>query len=101
MRPLCIRVKEPNMANVAKLKRMMLHSKIKPHDNLRLTAKHVMVTSADAVFVVHEDSKSHSKVTVSLSKGAFHFELSKQKLNTRSFTEAEIVAADTAMTHVL
>ena len=98
---LCIRVKEPNVADMAKLKRMMLYLKIKPHDNLRLTAEHVTVTSADAAFAVHEDFKSHSGVTVSLGKGAFHSESSKQKLNTRSSTEAETVAADTAMTHVL
>ena len=98
---LCTRVKEPNMIDMAKLKRMMLYLKIKPHDNLRLTAEHVIVTSADAAFAVHEDFKSHSGVTVSLGKGAFHFESSKQKLNTRSSTKAELVAADTAMTHVL
>ena len=101
VKALCgIRVKELNLTDVAKLKRLMLHSKIKPHDNSRLTARHVMMTSVNAAFAVHEDFKSHSKVTVFLSERAFHFESSKQKLNTKSFTEAETVVTDIAMTHV-
>ena len=61
----------------------------------------MIVTTADAAFAVHEDFKSHTGVTVSLGKGSLHNESTKQKLNTRSSTEAELVGADEAMTMVL
>lgn len=98
---LCSRVKEPNVVDKAKLHRMMAYLKLNPTDKLRLEACNYVVTSADAAFAVHDDYKSHTGVTVSLGRGTIHAESKKQKLNTRSSTEAELVAADEAMTNAL
>jgi hypothetical protein len=48
----------------------------------------------DAAFAVHNDMKSHTGAVLTLGKGAVNTISAKQKLNTRSSTEAELVAAD-------
>jgi len=48
----------------------------------------------DAAFAVHPDFKSHTGAVLTLGKGAVNTMSSKQKLNTRSSTEAELVGAD-------
>ena len=56
---------------------------------------------ADAAFAVHADMKSHTGFTGALGKGAFTTGSSKQKLNTTSSTEAELVAAHEALLYAL
>ena len=56
---------------------------------------------ANAAFAVHHDFKSHTGATMSLGKGAVQVISSKQKLNTKSSTEAELVAADDTLSHLL
>ena len=51
----------------------------------------------DGAFAVHRDMRSHTGVTMTLGKGAVLSGSSKQKLNTRSSTEAELIAVDEAM----
>eukprot|EP01033_Poteriospumella_lacustris_P016756 gene16756-11987_t len=46
----------------------------------------------DASFGVHDDYKSHSGLIVTLGKGPLIVSSSKQRLNTKSSTEAELVA---------
>ena len=48
----------------------------------------------DASFAVHPDFKSHSGATMMMGTGAIQSASMKQKLNTRSSTEAEIVGVD-------
>jgi hypothetical protein len=48
----------------------------------------------DAAFAVHHDFKSHTGAVLTLGKGAVNTVSAKQKLNTRSSTEAELVATD-------
>ena len=58
--------------------------------------------SIDAAFAVHPDMKSHSGMTMTMGKGAMCSAGSKkQKINTRSSTEAELVAVDDGMAPVL
>jgi len=47
----------------------------------------------DATYAVHPDMKSHTGGGVLLGWGAIMCKLSKQKLNTKSSTEAEVVGA--------
>ena len=56
---------------------------------------------ADGAFAVHSDSKSHTGAVMSLGKGAAYSTSTKQKLNTKSSTEAELVAVDDVMAQVI
>ena len=55
----------------------------------------------DAAFAVHKDFRSHSGATMSMGKGSIMAFSTKQKLNTRSLTEAALVAMDNAMSPIL
>ena len=55
----------------------------------------------DAAFAVHKDFKSHTGATVSLGNGIICFMSTKQKVNTRSSTEAELVGVDDIISKVL
>jgi len=55
----------------------------------------------DAAFAVHHDFRSHTGATMTLGKGSIMAFSTKQKLNTRSLTEAELVAVDNAMSHII
>ena len=55
----------------------------------------------DGAFAVHDDMKSHSGAYMSLGKGALIGGSTKQKLNTKSSTEAELVAVDDYMAQAI
>jgi hypothetical protein len=55
---------------------------------------HVIKWYVDAAFAVHPDLKSHTGAIMSYGGGAAQSISRKQKLNTRSSTEAELVGAD-------
>ena len=50
-----------------------------------------MDTYIDAAYAVHDDMKSHTGGIVTLGRGAVMSKSQKQKLNTKSSTEAELV----------
>jgi hypothetical protein len=51
----------------------------------------------DASFAVHPDMRSHTGGTLSLGKGSVYSMSRKQRINTKSSTEAELVGVDDAM----
>jgi hypothetical protein len=55
----------------------------------------------DASYAVHDDMKSHTGGTMSMGKGSIYSTSIKQKLVTRSSTEAEIVAVHDVMPQLL
>jgi len=55
----------------------------------------------DASFAVHPDMRSHTGATMSLGKGSPISLSQKQKINTKSSTEAELVGVDDAMPLVI
>ena len=55
----------------------------------------------DASFAVHPDFRSHTGAVMTMGEGAMQSISRKQKLNTRSSTEAELVGVDDASTLVL
>ena len=65
-------------------------------DSLTLTADKLNLVqfSIDTSFTVHPDMKSHSGMTMTMCKGAVITSSCKQKINTRSSTEAELVAVN-------
>ena len=48
-------------------------------------------TWIDAAFVVHTNMRSHTGGTISFGTGVIHAKSSKQKINTKTSTEAEVV----------
>lgn len=65
-------------------------------DNLRVIKWYV-----DAAFAVHPDFKSHTGGLMTFGTGAVQSISRKQKLNTKSSTEAELVGADDVSTLML
>ena len=55
----------------------------------------------DAAFGVHQDFCSHNGGMLSLGKGLIYSTSTKQKLNTKRSTEAELVAVDDLMPQIL
>ena len=62
---------------------------------------HIIKWHVDAAFAVHPDFKSHTGATFTMGKGSIQNMSRKQKMNTRSSTEAELVAADDAIGAIL
>ena len=100
---LCTRVKEPTTYDWFKLTRMMNFLKATAADCLiiEMDGSGKAVYSIDAAYAVHPDARSHSGMSMKMGKGAITSLSRKQKLNTRSSTEAEIVAVDDCMSQVL
>ena len=55
----------------------------------------------DAEFSVHKDMRSHTGGLMTMVKGGAYVKSRKQKLNTKSSTEAELVGVDDVLTHVI
>ena len=55
----------------------------------------------DAAFAIHADFKSHSGRALTMGKGSINNILTKQKLNTKSSTEAELVEVDDILMYVI
>jgi hypothetical protein len=55
----------------------------------------------DASYAVHPNMRSHTGATITLGKGSVYLLSTKQKLNTRSSTEAELVGVNDAMALIL
>jgi hypothetical protein len=56
--------------------------------------------SVDASFAIHKDMRSHTGAVLSLGQGALMSMLLKQKINTKSSTEVELVGVDDVMNFV-
>ena len=100
---LSTRVKEPGWDDYKKLKRMVQYLRATKDLFLTLEADDLQVIKwwVDASFAVHPDMKSHTGGAMSMGTGAIFGTSTKQKLNTRSSTEAELVGVDDVMPQVL
>ena len=70
---------------------------------LRLSAVNPLVIKwwIDGSFAVHQNMRSHTGSTLSMGTGSIWSNSIKQKINTRSSTEAELVAVDDMMPQIL
>jgi hypothetical protein len=68
---------------------------------LEADSLHIVKWWADAAYAVHADMKSHTGGAMSLGKGVIYGKSTRQKLNTKSSTESELVGADDLMPQVL
>jgi hypothetical protein len=92
---LCTRVSCSTDQDWEKLKRVMqfLNRTLDDYMIIGADCLTVLKTWVDASYGVHPDMKSHTGGVVSLGTGAIMSKSSKQKLNTKSSTEAELVGA--------
>jgi hypothetical protein len=90
------RVKEPNEGDRNKLLKVMGFLKGTIDDVLTLEADDTQTMSwyIDAAFAVHPDMKSHTSAVFTMGKGAIISDSLKQKVNSRSSMESEIVGVD-------
>ena len=100
---LTTRVKQPTQSDWDKLKRTMGFLKKTQGDVLtpEMDDQTSIRWHLDAAFAVHPDLKSHSGAIMTLGKGCVQSVSTKQKVNVRSSTEAELVATDDILTKVL
>ena len=68
---------------------------------LKADSMNVIKWSLDASFAVHPDMKSHTGATMTMGKGTVQSMSTKQKVNTRSSTEAELVSVNDIISKVL
>jgi hypothetical protein len=92
---LCTRVSCSTDQDWTKLKRVMQFLNRTIDDCMIIGADclTVLKTWVDASYGVHPDMKSHTGGVMSLGRGVIMSKSSKQKLNTKSSTEAELVGA--------
>ena len=62
---------------------------------------HILKWWVDASFAVHDDMRSHTGGVMSMGQGAVYATSTRQKLNTKNSTEAELVGVDDCMPQVL
>jgi hypothetical protein len=100
---LCTRVKKPTEADWQKLIRLLKYLNGSRDDKLHLRVDSVNVINwyVDASFAVHPDFKSHTGAVMTMGNGAIQSMSPKQRLNTKSSTEVELVGADDSSTLVL
>jgi hypothetical protein len=100
---LCTRVKDCNEDDYKKLKRMLQFLRATKGDYLTLSANslHNVRWWVDASYAVHPDMKSHTGGAMSLGRGVIYGTSKRQKLNTKSSTESEIVGTDDVMPQML
>jgi hypothetical protein len=53
----------------------------------------VLKTWVDAAYALHDDMRSHTGGTIMMGKGTLYGKCAKQRINVKSFTEAELVGA--------
>ena len=88
---LASRVRDPNQSDWNKLVRLMryIHSTKGWHLSLSADDLRVIKWYVDASFAVHPDFKSHTGAVMTMGGGSMQALTQKQKLNSRSSTEAE------------
>ena len=93
---LTTRVKEPDVDDWKKLLQLMFY--LKQTKDLVLTLEmdnlNIFKWLIDVAYAVHKDMKSHTGGGLTLGKGAVYSRSTKQKINTKSSTEGEIVGVD-------
>ena len=100
---LSTQVKKPTKHDWYKLRRMMNFLTTTINDGLTLRANLNIITNwyIDAAFAVHTDYKSHTGALLTLGQGAVTSISTKQKINTRSSTESELVSTDDIIAKVI
>ena len=92
---LCTRVAKSTTEDWDKLRRLIGYIKSTLHLR-RIIGAHdlsVLYTWVDASYAIHRDLRGHTGGVISLGSGMLYHNTSKQKINTKSSTETEVVGA--------
>ena len=100
---LCTRVREPTMEDWYKLHHLLDYLKRTKDECLILKMDNTGTIKwyIDVAYAVHPDMRSHTGAVMTLGKGAVVSISSKQKVNARSSTEAELIGIDDIISNVL
>jgi hypothetical protein len=100
---LTTRVQNPTEEDQSKLERVLKYIKATKTLGIVLEADKFITVIAyvDAAYGVHDDYKSHTGATITLFKGPVYAKSSKQKLMTKSSTEAELVAISDVLSQII
>ena len=100
---LATRVNVATVEDNQKLERMIRY--LRGTKDLKLTLRMNfpinIIASIDASYGIHSDMKSHSGVMITIGSGAIFAMSTKQKLNSKSSTEAELIAVSDGLNQVL
>jgi hypothetical protein len=100
---LCTRVSKSTVEDEGKLRRLLeyINGSIDKEYILGADDLERIRTWVDASYAVHPDMRSHTGGVISFGRGGLICKSSKQKLNTKSSTEAEVVGASDYLPHTL
>ena len=100
---LSTRVKDPDEDDWKKLLKLLRYLRSTKSLCLTIEASNILNPKwwANAAFAVHPDMKSHTGGILMMGRGALHSVSRKQKLNTKSSKEAELVVADDILSDLL
>ena len=97
------RVREPDEDDYKKLARVIKYLRRTKFLRLTMEATHLDQNHwfIDGAFAVHEDMRSHTGSFMTFGRGMVQGNSTKQKINTTSSTEAEVVAVHDNMSSIL
>jgi hypothetical protein len=100
---LCTRVACPDKDDYGKLKKLIEYLRKSIYLPLILgwDESGVLTWSVDASFAVHTDMRIHTGMALTLGQGALISGSYKQKINTKSSTESELVGVDDGMPFIM
>ena len=100
---LCTRVSKSTQEDWEKLRRTLkyIHRTIDMPRIIGIEDFNVLQTWVDASYATHPDMRSHTGGVISLGHGVINSKSSKQKINTKSSTEAELVGASDFISHTM
>ena len=92
---LCTRVSKSTEQDWNKLRRLLQYLKgtLDMPRILGANGLELLQTWVDASYAIHQDMRGHTGGLMSMGHGVVHGKSSKQKLNTKSSTESEVVGA--------
>jgi hypothetical protein len=100
---LATRVKDPNHQDWIKLIKILNYLKATKDDIVKMSADDSQTIKwyVDSSFAVHKDMRGHTGAIMTLGTGAIISDSTKQKVNARSSTESEMIAADDMISKIL
>lgn len=99
---LSTRVQNPTKADSQKLNRVLKYLKYADKRGVSLGKKYdYVVAYVDASYGVHNDCRSHTGVVLTIGNGPILVKSVKQKINSKSSTEAELIALSDAIGDII